>query len=96
MISKYAASILFCFFVSAGFITVVADYKSTFLIGAAQYSTLSWLSDGSNNIWREKVIEKLNLGADLVQVYSGWIYEGPSMIKKINSTLLNFKKENLN
>ena len=64
MISKYAASILFCFFVSAGFITVVADYKSTFLIGAAQYSTLSWLSDGSNNIWREKVIEKLKLNGD--------------------------------
>jgi len=42
------------------------------------------------------VIEKLNLGADLVQVYSGWIYEGPSMIKKINNSLLNFKKENLN
>ena len=64
MISKYAASILFCFFVSAGFITVVADYKSTFLIGAAQYSTLSWLSDRSNNIWREKVIEKLKLNGD--------------------------------
>jgi dihydroorotate dehydrogenase len=44
----------------------------------------------------DDVIEKLNLGADLVQVYSGWIYEGPSMIKKINSTLLNIKKENLN
>ena len=44
----------------------------------------------------EDVKEKLNLGADLVQVYSGWIYEGPSMIKKINSSLLNFKKENLN
>ena len=42
------------------------------------------------------VIEKLNFGADLVQVYSGWIYEGPSMIKKINNSLLNFKKENLN
>ncbi len=44
----------------------------------------------------DDVIEKLNLGADLVQVYSGWIYEGPSMIKKINNALLNFQKENLN
>ena len=35
--------------------------------------------------------EKINSGADLVQVYTGWIYEGPSMIKKINKFLL---KEN--
>lgn len=35
--------------------------------------------------------EKINSGADLVQVYTGWIYEGPSIIKKINKFLL---KEN--
>ena len=61
MIKKFASLILFCFFVSAGFATVVADYRSTFLIGASQYSTLSWLSDETNNIWREKVIEKLEM-----------------------------------
>lgn len=27
--------------------------------------------------------EKLNAGADLVQVYTGFIYEGPQLIKKI-------------
>ena len=32
--------------------------------------------------------EKINSGADLVQVYTGWIYEGPSMVKKINKYLL--------
>jgi hypothetical protein len=49
---------------AAGARNVVADYRSTFLIGASQYSTLSWLSDGSSNIWREKVIEKLKLNGD--------------------------------
>tara|TARA_B100000029_G_scaffold513363_1_gene612726 strand:- start:1151 stop:2161 length:1011 start_codon:yes stop_codon:yes gene_type:complete len=34
------------------------------------------------------VYEKLNFGADLVQVYTGWIYEGPSMVNKINKYLL--------
>tara|TARA_R110002096_G_scaffold368544_2_gene561762 strand:+ start:1350 stop:2381 length:1032 start_codon:yes stop_codon:yes gene_type:complete len=31
----------------------------------------------------EDAIEKLNAGASLVQVYTGFIYEGPGMIKKI-------------
>lgn len=35
--------------------------------------------------------EKISSGADLLQVYTGWIYEGPSMINKINKFLL---KEN--
>jgi len=33
-------------------------------------------------------LEKLESGADLVQVYTGFIYEGPSLIKKINKALL--------
>ncbi len=32
--------------------------------------------------------EKLDAGAKLVQVYTGYIYEGPAMIKKINNYLL--------
>jgi dihydroorotate dehydrogenase len=32
-------------------------------------------------------IEKLNTGASLVQVWTGFIYEGPSIIKKINKFL---------
>ena len=36
----------------------------------------------------DDVHKKLSSGADLVQVYTGWIYEGPSMIKKINKSLL--------
>lgn len=33
-------------------------------------------------------IEKLNAGASLVQVYSGMVYYGPSLVKDINSALL--------
>ncbi|MBC8053238.1 MAG: quinone-dependent dihydroorotate dehydrogenase [Sphingobacteriaceae bacterium] len=33
-------------------------------------------------------IEKLNAGADLIQIYTGFIYEGPALIKKINSAIL--------
>ena len=33
-------------------------------------------------------LEKIEAGADLVQIYTGFIYEGPSLIKKINKALL--------
>ncbi|MEC3907390.1 quinone-dependent dihydroorotate dehydrogenase [Tamlana sp. 2201CG12-4] len=33
-------------------------------------------------------IEKIDAGADLVQVYTGFIYEGPGLIKQINKALL--------
>jgi dihydroorotate dehydrogenase len=34
-------------------------------------------------------IEKLNAGASLVQIYTGFVYEGPSIVKKINKGILN-------
>lgn len=33
-------------------------------------------------------LEKLNAGADLIQIYTGFIYEGPSIVKNINKYLL--------
>ena len=36
----------------------------------------------------EDALEKLAAGADLVQVYTGLIYEGPAMVKKINTAIL--------
>lgn len=33
-------------------------------------------------------LEKIEAGANLVQVYSGMIYEGPELVKKINTALL--------
>lgn len=35
----------------------------------------------------EDALEKINLGADLVQIYSGFIYEGPQLIKNTVKTL---------
>lgn len=36
----------------------------------------------------QDAIDKLNAGASLVQLYSGFIYEGPSLIREINQRLL--------
>lgn len=36
----------------------------------------------------EDAIEKLNAGAALIQLYTGFIYEGPSLIKQINKKIL--------
>jgi dihydroorotate dehydrogenase len=33
-------------------------------------------------------LEKIEAGADLVQIYTGFIYEGPGLIKQINKALL--------
>lgn len=34
-------------------------------------------------------LEKLEAGASLVQLYTGFIYEGPKLIKEINKSLLS-------
>ncbi|AQS93318.1 dihydroorotate dehydrogenase (quinone) [Polaribacter sp. BM10] len=62
-------------------------------------AVIKYLADNSNKSFpiigvggihsAEDALEKLNAGADLVQVYTGFIYEGPSLIKKINKAILN-------
>ena len=37
----------------------------------------------------DDALEKLEAGASLVQLYTGFIYEGPSLIKEINNKILN-------
>jgi dihydroorotate dehydrogenase len=37
----------------------------------------------------ESALEKLDAGADLIQIYTGLIYEGPSLVKRINKAILN-------
>ena len=37
----------------------------------------------------EDAIEKLDAGASLIQLYTGFIYEGPALIKAINKKLLS-------
>ncbi len=39
----------------------------------------------------EDAIEKLNAGADLIQVFTGFIYEGPFIARRINKALLSKK-----
>ena len=38
----------------------------------------------------QDALEKIEAGADLVQIYTGFIYEGPALIKRINKALLNY------
>ena len=64
--------------------------KSTEVIQyLAETSQKSFPIIGVGGIHSEKdALEKLNAGADLVQVYTGFIYEGPSLIKRINKAIL--------
>ena len=55
----------------------------------ADTSNKSFPIIGVGGIHSEKdALEKLNAGADLVQVYTGFIYEGPSLVKRINKAIL--------
>ena len=38
----------------------------------------------------DDALEKLDAGASLVQVYTGFIYEGPAFVKSINKAILKF------
>jgi dihydroorotate dehydrogenase len=37
----------------------------------------------------QDALEKLDAGASLVQLYTGFVYEGPSLIKAINQAILD-------
>lgn len=39
----------------------------------------------------EDAMEKLEAGADLVQIYTGFVYEGPGFVRRINQQLLSTK-----
>ena len=39
----------------------------------------------------EDALEKIEAGADLVQIYTGFVYEGPNLVKRINKAILNKK-----
>ena len=41
----------------------------------------------------EDAIEKINAGASLIQLYTGFIYEGPRLIRKINRAILNHESK---
>ncbi|MEB2780731.1 quinone-dependent dihydroorotate dehydrogenase [Algoriphagus sp. C2-6-M1] len=68
------------------------------VLGKRSTEIIRYLSQKSNNAFpiigvggifsAEDAIEKLEAGASLIQVYSGMIYEGPGLIKKIKKGLL--------
>lgn len=59
---------------------------------------IKYLSDNSNKAFpiigvggihsAKDALDKIEAGADLVQIYTGFIYEGPSLIRGINKALL--------
>jgi len=59
---------------------------------------IKYLSDNSNKAFpiigvggihsEQDALEKIDAGADLVQIYTGFIYEGPGLIKRINKAIL--------
>ena len=62
-------------------------------------ATIQYLADHSNKAFpiigvggihtAEDALEKIDAGADLVQLYTGFVYEGPRLIKEINKALLH-------
>jgi dihydroorotate dehydrogenase len=36
----------------------------------------------------QDAIDKMNAGASLVQLYTGFVYEGPQLIKEINNAII--------
>ena len=36
----------------------------------------------------QDALDKIKAGADLIQLYTGFIYSGPSLVKKINNLLI--------
>ena len=67
-------------------------------VKARSTQVIRYLSEKSNQAFpiigvggihsAEDAIEKLEAGASLVQVYTGFIYEGPTLIKRINKAIL--------
>ena len=67
-------------------------------VKARSTEVIRYLSEKSNKAFpiigvggihsAEDALEKLEAGASLVQVYTGFIYEGPALIKRINKAIL--------
>ena len=67
-------------------------------VGLRSTQVIKYLADKSNRAFpiigvggihsAEDALEKLDAGATLLQVYTGFIYEGPSLVKRINKAIL--------
>ncbi|MFT5861106.1 MAG: dihydroorotate dehydrogenase [Flavobacteriaceae bacterium] len=68
-------------------------------VGKRSTEVIRYLSEKSNKAFPiigvggihsvADAMEKLDAGADLLQVYTGFIYEGPKLLKRINKAILN-------
>jgi dihydroorotate dehydrogenase len=68
---------------------------------ARSIEVIKYLADKSNKAFpiigvggihsAKDALEKLDAGATLVQVYTGFIYEGPGLVKRINKAILKRK-----
>ena len=67
-------------------------------VRARSTAVIKYLADKSNRAFpiigvggihsAEDALEKIDAGATLLQVYTGFIYEGPSLVKRINKAIL--------
>ena len=67
-------------------------------VGLRSTEVIKYLADKSNRAFpiigvggihsAEDALKKLDAGATLLQVYTGFIYEGPSLVKRINKAIL--------
>ena len=55
--------------------------------------TFTIIGVGGIHSAKDAIEKKIKAGADLVQIYTGFVYEGPSLVKRINKAIL--KKESL-
>ena len=71
-------------------------------IKAKSTEVIRYLSEQSNKAFpiivvggihsAEDAFEKIEAGADLIQIYTGFIYEGPALVKRINKALIKSAK----
>ncbi len=67
----------------------VFEKSNTLLSYVATKSNKQFAIIASGGIFSpEDALEKLRLGADLVQLYTGFIYEGPALVKAINKQIV--------
>ena len=67
-------------------------------VGLRSTQVIKYLAEKSNKAFpiigvggihsAEEALEKLDAGATLLQIYTGFIYEGPSLVKRINKLIL--------
>ncbi len=70
----------------------VKDRSTKVIKYLSEKSNKSFSIIGVGGVHSEKdALEKLAAGADLIQIFTGFIYEGPSLVKRINKAILKNK-----